>query len=92
MVKGNSKKDLRVFGLVLGFFLPIFIGWVIPSLFGHSFRLWTIYIALPFLLFSIFAPKKLSVIYQKWIKFGNFLSNINNYFFLGIIFFLMILL
>ena len=91
MNKGVSKKDLRAFGLIVGFFLPLFIGWIIPSLFNHSFRLWTLYIAIPFLLFAIFAPKKLSNIYHKWINLGNFLSNINNYFFLLIIFFLIVL-
>ena len=91
MSKRVSKKDLREFGLLVGILLPFLIGWAIPAIFGHSFRLWTLFIALPLLLFSIVAPRKLNYLYKEWILIGNFLANINSNIFLGIIFFLIIL-
>ena len=91
MSKRVSKKDLREFGLLVGILLPFLIGWAIPAILGHSFRLWTLFIALPLLLFSIVAPKKLNYLYKKWILFGNFLANINSNILLGIIFFLIML-
>ena len=31
-----SKKQLREFGLLIGFGFPILIGWLLPALFGHE--------------------------------------------------------
>ena len=33
-----TKKQLREFGLLIGFGFPILIGWLLPSIFGHEFR------------------------------------------------------
>ena len=42
-----SKKQLRDFGLLIGLGFPILIGWLIPLLFGHEFRTWTMWIGVP---------------------------------------------
>ena len=43
-----AKKQLREFGFLIGFGLPISIGWIIPSLGGHGFRGWTLWVAIHF--------------------------------------------
>ena len=41
-----SKKQLRKFGLLVGFLFPFLIGWLLPTIFDHEIRLWTIYLGL----------------------------------------------
>ena len=49
-----SKKQLREFGLIVGIGLPIIIGFLVPLLLGHNFRLWTIWLTFPLLISAIF--------------------------------------
>ena len=81
-----STKQLREFGLVVGFFFPLIIGLILPFIFGHPFRSWTLIIGLPLILLGIFAPNKLRYIYRKWLSIGNFLGFINSHLILGMIF------
>lgn len=81
-----SKKQLRDFGLVVGFFFPLIIGWILPFIFGHPFRVWTLIIGLPLISLGILAPNKLRYIYRKWFSIGNFLGFINSHIILGMIF------
>ena len=41
-----SRKQLREFGWLIGFGLPIIIGWLIPAVAGHGFRVWTFFIGI----------------------------------------------
>tara|TARA_Y100000589_G_C26865269_1_gene511637 strand:- start:167 stop:562 length:396 start_codon:yes stop_codon:yes gene_type:complete len=92
MNKGRvSQKKLREFGLLFGISFIFFIGSVIPLLTGNSFRLWTVYIAAPFLIFGLIKPKLLLFPYKLWIKLGFFLGWINIRIVLGLIFFVIIL-
>jgi len=80
------KKKLREFGLVVGFGLPIIIGFLIPSLFGHNFRIWTIWVACPLLFFAIFRPTILFYPYKGWMSLGYLLGRINSTLILGLIY------
>ena len=82
----KSKKTYREFGIVLGIFIPLIFGFLIPFLYGHNFKLWTILVGLIFLNFAFFAPHKLSLPYKKWIQLGNLLAHFNSYIILGSIF------
>ena len=43
-IKRNiSKKQLRQFGLLMGFGFPIILGWIVPHLSGHDFRIWNLF-------------------------------------------------
>ena len=53
MKKDISNKQLKEFGILIGFGFPIFIGWLIPLISGHFFKIWTLYIFYH-LFFSIF--------------------------------------
>lgn len=90
-MKNISKKILREFGLVLGFGLPLIIGFFIPFLIGHSFKLWTIWLGLVFIIPAIFTPQLLSFPYKVWMKFGNILASINSRIIFGFVFLLVLI-
>ena len=81
-----SKKQLREFGLLIGFGFPILIGWLLPSLFGHQFRTWTLSIGVPGLLIGLTAPRLLHYPYKGWMLLGNVLGWINSHIILGLVF------
>ena len=81
-----SKKQLREFGLLIGFGFPILIGWLLPSLFGHQFRTWTLWIGVPGLLIGFTAPRLLHYPYKGWMLLGNVLGLINSHIILGLVF------
>ena len=81
-----SKKILREFGILIGFTFPILIGWILPSLGGHSFRAWTLWISIPSLFLAIFKPDLLFYPYNTWMKLGNILGWLNSRIILGLVF------
>ena len=81
-----SKKILREFGILVGFTFPILIGWILPSLGGHSFRAWTLWISIPSLFLAIFKPDLLFYPYNTWMKLGNILGWLNSRIILGLVF------
>ena len=87
MNKKINNNQLRDFGLIIGLFFPLFIGFVIPALIGHSFKLWTIYISIPFLIIGFIRPRILLNPYKAWMFIGEVLGYINSRLILGIIFF-----
>ena len=86
-----SKKQLRDFGLLIGLGLPFFIGWLLPFIFGHYYRYWTLWVGFPFLLAALSKPYLLLYPYKSWMKLGLILGWINSRIILGIIFILVVL-
>ena len=86
-----TKRTLREFGFIFGLGFPLIIGWLIPSLFGHPLRIWTLYIGLPTLILSVSFPDFLKLPYKIWIKIGLILGWINSRIILGIVFFLILI-
>ena len=84
------KKQLREFGLLIGFGLPIFIGWLLPSLFGHAFRAWTLWIGIPVLILGLIAPRILYYPYKIWMALGHALGWVNSHIILGLVFILIL--
>lgn len=81
-----SKKELRVFGLLIGFGFPLIIGWLLPLLFGHDFRAWTLWIGIPGLILGLTAPRLLHIPYKFWMRLGNALGWLNSHIILGLVF------
>ena len=81
-----SKKQLREFGLLIGFGLPLIVGWIIPSLGGHFFRTWTLWISTPFLFVGIIKPTLLFYPYKGWIRLGLALGWVNSRIIFGLIY------
>ena len=81
-----SKKQLREFGLLIGFGFPILIGWVLPSLFGHEFRAWTLWVGIPGLILGLISPRLLHYPYKGWMALGHALGWVNGHIILGLVF------
>ena len=86
-----SKKQLREFGYLIAFVLPILIGWILPSLTGHGFRLWTIWVGITFLILNLINPFLLLYPYKFWMWIGHALGWINSKLILGLVFLFMII-
>ena len=89
-MKNPSKKQLREFGYLIGFGLPIILGWAIPSLLGHEFRVWTLWVAIPALIIAPTSPRLLKLPYKFWMFLGKVLGWINSRIILGIVYILVL--
>ena len=85
-----NKRILRDFGLLLGLGFPFIIGFLIPVITGHSFRVWTLYIGAPLLLLGIIKPKLLLRPYKFWMGLGYLLGTVNSKIILGLVFLLVL--
>ena len=86
MTNRISKKQLRDFGYLIGFGFPLIIGWLIPSITGHGFRAWTLWISIPTLVIGVLSPRILRKPYQAWMRLGHLLGYVNSRIILGIVF------
>ena len=86
MTDTPTKKQLKEFGYLVGFGLPILIGWLIPSLIGHGFRPWTLWIGIPALILGFVAPALLKQPYRAWMALGHALGWVNSHIILGLVF------
>ena len=91
MKESISKKQLREYGFLIGFGFPIIIGWLIPFINGDFFRVWTLFISIPFLIIGILKPSLLFYPYKTWMLIGVALSWINSRIILGLIFLFVLL-
>ncbi len=87
MKKNISKKVLKEFGLLIGFVFPIIIGWILPALGGHSFRIWTLWIGIPSLILSVSKPDFLYYPYRACMILGYILGWLNSRIIIGALFF-----
>ena len=81
-----QKKQLREFGLLIGFGFPFIIGFILPAFGGHGFKLWTLLIGIPSLVIGIIHPNLLFYPYKGWMKIGHVLGWINIRIVLGLVF------
>ena len=86
-----SNKQLREFGILIGFGFPLVIGWLIPALTGHGFREWTLWIGFIGLIIGLTSPRLLYYPYKLWMKLGVTLGWVNSRIILGLVFILVLL-
>ena len=86
-----SKKQLREFGLLIGFGFPLLIGWLIPTLTGHGLRLWALWVGFLGLLIGLASPRLLHYPYQFWMKLGLLLGWINSRIILCLVYMIVLL-
>ena len=86
-----SKKQLREFGLLIGFGFPLFIGWLIPAVTGHGFREWTLWVGFIGLIIGLTSPRLLYYPYKFWMKLGVILGWINSRIILSLVFIIVLL-
>ena len=80
------KKTLRQFGFLICFTFPFLIGWFLPLLGGHPFRVWTLFISMPAGTLGILRPGLLLYPYRAWMKLGHILGWVNSRIILGLVF------
>lgn len=85
-----SKKQLREFGILISFGFPFLIGWLLPSIFGHEFRTWTLWVGFPGLILGLTAPRLLNYPYKVWMVLGHALGWVNSHIILGLVFILVL--
>ena len=86
-----SKKRLREFGLLIGFGFPILIGWMLPSIFGHEFRAWTLWVGITGFILGLTAPRLLHYPYEVWMALGRLLGWVNSRIILGLVYIIVLL-
>ena len=91
MRNNPSKSKLRNFGLLIGIGFPLFIGLIMSTLMGHDFRIWTLFVSIPFLILAFISPRLLYYPYQMWMAFGHTLGWVNSKIILGLVFFLILI-
>ena len=72
---------------MIGLFVPIFFGYIIPWLNDHAFRNWIWWIGLPLVTIAFIKPMILKFPYILWIKLGTLLGFVNSRIILIIVFF-----
>ena len=85
------KKILRQFGFLICFTFPFLIGWVLPLLGGHPFRVWTLFISMPAGILGILSPGLLLYPYIAWMKLGHILGWVNSRLILGLVFLIVLI-
>ena len=80
------QKTLRQFGFLICFTFPFLIGWFLPLLGGHPFRVWTLFISMPAGILGILRPGLLLYPYRAWMKLGHILGWVNSRIILGLVF------
>ena len=86
-----SKKVLREFGILIGFCFPFIIGWLFPAMGGHPFRVWTLWLGIPFLILSLLKPFLLYYPYQIWMLLGHYLGWINSRIIFGLVYIILVI-
>jgi len=86
-----TKKQLRQFGFLIGFGFPIFIGWILPAISGHFFRVWTLWVGIPSLILGILRPSLLFYPYRGWMSLGLALGWVNSRVILGLVFIIVLM-
>ena len=85
------KKTLRQFGFLICFTFPFLIGWFLPLLGGHPFRVWTLFISMPAGILGILRPGLLLYPYRAWMKLGHILGWVNSRIILGLVFLIVLI-
>ena len=91
MKEKTSKKQLREFGLLIGFGFPLLIGWLIPALIGHGLREWTLWVGFLGILIGLTSPRLLYYPYKVWMALGHALGWANSRIILGLVYIIVLL-
>lgn len=88
--KGQTKSELRKFGLVLATVFTLILGLVPPLLFGKNWRIWPFGLTATLAIWAVMAPAGLQFLYTWWMKFALALNAVSSRIILGLVFYLLI--
>ena len=83
-----KQNNNRSFGILLFLFFMVISLW--PLLSNNELRIWSLVIAIIFLVLVIFNPKLLSPLTKLWIKLGEIIGKFISPIIIGLIFFLIL--
>lgn len=84
-----TVKELRHFGLLMGFFIGGVFGLLFPWLWSLKFVLWPWIAGSVFILWALAAPTTLAPVYDGWMIFGGAIGWINTRIILALLFYLL---
>jgi hypothetical protein len=82
-----GQKEYRKFGITMALMIAVFFAVLLPWLFKWQYSSIPWLISAAILLWSLFSPKSLVLIYKPWILLGNMLAYVNTRIILGLVFF-----
>ncbi len=71
-----DSKGLRQFGLLMGGFIVLVFGVLLPWLFDRTWPVWPWIVAALFTVWSLAAPGSLRPVYRGWMRFGAIMGRI----------------
>ncbi|MFK7954825.1 MAG: SxtJ family membrane protein [Lysobacterales bacterium] len=71
-----TTAELKTFGLLLGGFISLMLGLVIPWLLSRPIPMWPWYVAIVFIVWALLAPASLAPIHHGFLKFGAIMGKI----------------
>ena len=84
-----SVRELRNFGLMMGCFIAVIFGLLIPWIWELNSPRWPWITAVVFIIWGLLAPATLQLVFQVWMKIGAVLGWVNTRLLLGLVFYLM---
>lgn len=85
----TTRRDLRIFGLIMGGMIALLFGFLFPWKLRHQVPFWPWYLSVIFIAFAVFYPKGLIWPYRWWMALGHILGLINTRIILGLVFYLL---
>ncbi len=73
---GPDAAELRQFGFIMGGFIALVFGLVLPWLFGRPWPAWPWLVAAVFAVWALAAPRTLRPVYRAWMRFGAIMGRI----------------
>ena len=86
-----TTKDLRQFGIIMGIFIMLFFGLLIPWIWDFSSPTWPWIAAAVFIGVGLVLPIVLKPVYAVWMKLAHVLGWINTRLLLGIVFYFLVM-
>ena len=89
-IKKDNVAELKKFGLLMTWAVPLFIGIIAPLILGLGLQWWTLWLSLFFIILTLLSPKLNYYPYRIWMFIGGILGWINTRIILGLTFYLLI--
>ena len=86
-----TTSELRKFGVIMGVFIMLFFGLLIPWIWGFSSPTWSWIAAAAFIGLGLVLPVSLKPVFIVWMKLSHVLGWINTRLLLGIVFYCIVM-